>query len=194
MSIQRSLNEMLGSIGQVYYQATAPERFAKEQAEAQRKAAEEQNKKAWDKLSQAEKAAAMETESAEQAVADFDDKEIYDEEELQFFEDLTKAQEKHAKIKEAIFDFDPTSDTLSAMQEYQYYARNSRDWLNRQRQKAKEAAEASALDSIQNKTQGHVEQKSQLEQRLEMLKELNKEGIMSNTQTKKYIRKLGGNQ
>lgn len=66
--------------------------------------------------------------------------------------------------------------------------------INQYYGEAKRQAEASALDSIQNKTQGHVEQKSQLEQRLEMLKELNKEGIMSNTQTKKYIRKLGGNQ
>lgn len=34
MSIQRSLNEMLGAIGQVYYQATAPERFAKAQEQS----------------------------------------------------------------------------------------------------------------------------------------------------------------
>lgn len=93
MSIQRSLNEMLGSIGQVYYQATAPERFAKEQTEAQRKAEEERNKKAWDKLSQAEKAAQMRVSSAENAVSTLPEKKVYDEEELQFFENLATAKE-----------------------------------------------------------------------------------------------------
>lgn len=93
-----------------------------------------------------------------------------------------------------MFDFDPNSQTLWDLEEYQYYAQEARNAVNQYRREAKRAAEASALESIQTKTQGHTEQKNQLEQRIEMLKQLNQEGVMSNTQTKKYIHKIGGNQ
>lgn len=217
MSVQSAMNQLLGSAGSLAYQITAPSRYAKAQEQSIKNVIEttraKEETQAQVAQEQEKKAAGREVEVAETALEKA--KELQGQAEAKkypsseaFLQAMTKSSGKtleeaktfRDKLR-AAYEKDPSDEDikqryLAAEEELGdlEYASRIFSEINEYFGEAKRQAEADALDSIQTKTQGHTEQKNQLEQRIEMLKQLNQEGVMSNTQAKKYIHRIGGNQ
>lgn len=210
ISVQSAMNQLLGSAGSLAYQITAPKRYATAQEQSIKNVIDstraKEETKAQVAQEQAKQTAGQETEAAKTALATARDlyrKEIQNRDSLDMEEIVKTANnvvERSKSYRDKLFAehrADPSNEDIKQKYRMAEEVLNELEKRSKQLNKiqaTKEAAEASALDSIQTKTEGHTEQKNQLEQRIEMLKQLNQEGVMSNTQTKKYIHKIGGNQ
>ena len=130
--------------------------------------------------------------------------------------EIEKANEPLATAKETPEDWDKYAE-VEEKQAEAYYRQFKDKLTKKNREKAydeyaghkeladnarwmaqdmREEAEAKLMNSISTKTDTQIAQKSALDERLDFLKQLNQEGIMSNTQMKKYEHRIkqGGNQ
>lgn len=224
MSIQASMNQMIGQVGSLAYQLTAPQRFAKAQAD-------EIAKREKEELNQAEQAIEATKKLYEDELnkpEDYDlpaDKEAMTSEQAKNYskqyEKFAETAEKQAELgkryeqamKEKVdllynkFKNEASQENyqgyIQAKKEYEDYiggkgkATPSSEWLQyaqdarelSQRGK-KELAEARALENILSKTNTQKEQKQALDWRIQAIRNLNKAGIISNTQMKKQIHQV----
>lgn len=224
MSIQASMNRMIGSMGSFASQLTAPKRFAKAQAD-------EISKREREKLNQAQQAIEATKKLYEEQLNKPEDYDLPADVKAMTSEqakNYSKQYEKYAETAENQAEFgkkyeqamkdkvdllynkfkneasqENYQDYTKAKKEYDDYmggkgkATPSAEWLEyaqaarelSQRGK-KELAEARALENILSKTNTQNEQKEALDWRIQSIRNLNKAGIISNTQMKKHIHQV----
>lgn len=185
MSVQAAMNQLMGTIGAVGMQVTAPMRFAQQQQEAQAKAEEKKTEEREKKLSALE----MELGDLQQPGKPRQDT-------ATIIEDLNLARD----IMRQNFMENPSPKSYDRYRKARDQARRGADFYTRYDAKRQATAEAemSAFSRVADKIETQVNQATAMEERLDAIKlrqaatQMREEGaIKSNRQLKSILYHIG---
>lgn len=185
MSVQGAMNQLMGTVGSLGMQITAPMRFAKEQQKAQEAAQEKKQEEREKKLS----ALDMELEDLQQPGKPRQDT-------ATIIEDLNLARD----IMRQNFMENPSPKSYDRYRKARDQARRGADFYSRYEAKRQATAEAEmgAFTRVADKIETQVNQATAMEERLDAIKlrqaaaQMREEGaIKSNRQLKSILYHIG---